>query len=69
MAKEWLISVGITGDIMYFIASTLIYEGSEKAGNIPEFLVLFSLPQHGKHYCFTYSIVNTILQQFRTSFI
>ena len=28
MAKEWLISVGVAGDIMYCIASALISEGS-----------------------------------------
>ena len=32
MAKEWLIYVGVAGDIMYCIASALISEGSEKAG-------------------------------------
>ena len=35
MAKEWLLSVpsiGVAGDIMYCIASTLISEGSGKAG-------------------------------------
>ena len=30
--KEWLISVGVAGGIMYCIASALISEGSEKAG-------------------------------------
>ena len=32
MAKEWIISVGVAGDIIYCIANALISEGSEKAG-------------------------------------
>ena len=32
MAKEWVISVGVAGDIMYYIASALISEGSQKKG-------------------------------------